>query len=252
MVHQVLANPCKVHQRLDAKLVQLVLCADPRPVQYVGTAVRTPTDDNLLAGFDMHHRPVCLDQPHPRRPELPTHPLDNNLVDKSLGHDVDAAPRARLVGDKPRSGGAHTIVHAPGRVAAAVGVAAVGKQVVVQRQALVDERLEQQVRDGRQVVGLHVEQAVGAVLGLAGPEPVPAVEAFRLAHVGKHLVAAPALDVPVVKVLPRPADAERRVAPGAAAQELAARELDGAVVGPGVGLAGDVPVCFQVEELAGS
>src|SRR5690606_1525937 len=85
------------------------------------------------------------------------------------------------------AGGAQTLGDGPGRVAAPVGVVAVGEHVRVQGQALGLHGVEHQVRDGGEVVRLGAPVAVVAVGVLVGVEPWLGLEGLGLDGTGQSV-----------------------------------------------------------------
>ena len=71
----------------------------------------------------------------------------------------------------------------------------------------------------------------------------------HLAHVSEHVIASPAGELPVIVVLPGAADAEGTVDAGRSAQELAAAQIDLAVVDAASRLGDDVPVGLAAKVL---
>lgn len=278
VIHEVLPNTGQVDEGGDAMLLELILGTDTRPVEDVGAAIRAATDNDLLVRAGLHDRAILEHGTHTRGTKLTARsiPLDDDLVDVGIGDDVYVAAGV-LLGDKVGAGGAQTLGDGPGRVAAPVRVVAVGEHVRVQGQALGLHGVENQVRDGGEVVRLGAQVAIVAVGVLGGVEPWLGLEGLGLdatgqsvknrsyyilseklrwrgeetdlLHVLEELLAAPAGHVPVIVVLLGSPDGEGAIAAGGAAQELAPAELHLAVVDAGTLLRDDVPVGLLVKVL---
>lgn len=133
MVHQILADAGEVHQRVDAKLVELRLGSQTGAVEDVGTAVGAAADNDLLGSLDLDDRAILGNGAHARRLEGPVAVLlDNDLVHVRLNQEIDIGLR-RLCRDEVGARGANALVHRPRGVAASVWEVAVGEHVVVQR-----------------------------------------------------------------------------------------------------------------------
>lgn len=193
------------------------------------------------------------------------------MVHGHVGFDGDVGPVVLLC-DEVGGGGADTLVDGARDMATAVGDVAGREHVVVQGEALVNEGVDDTVCNGGKVVRFCVQGPGVAVGRLVLLEPGLGVECLALAgvtvsisrkrqeqeqvsadiyllHGLKELVAAPALELPVIVVLLAPPDTQRAVAATAAPEEPASTELDLAVVDAVHGLCDQVPVRLRVEVL---
>jgi hypothetical protein len=187
VVHEILANAGKVDEGGDAMLLKLIFGTYTRSVEDIRAAVRAATDNNLFIRAGLHDRAILEHSTHTGSTQLTAIILLNNdLVNMGIGDDVYIIAGV-LFGDKVGAGSAQTLGDGPGRVAAPVRVVAVGEHVRVQGQALGLHRLEEQVRDGGEVVRLGAQVAVVAVGVLGGVEPWLGLEGLGLDGTGQSV-----------------------------------------------------------------
>ena len=180
MVHQVLSDTRKVHEGGNAEFLQFVPGANPRTVQDVRTAISTTTDNNLLASFDLDNcaiSPDTLDARGPQRARLVL--FNDNFVDVCLDNKMEVLPGVFLR-HKIGSRAAQALVDCSWSMAAAVRVVPMAEHVWVQGQPLGLHGLEDEVRDGREVVRFGVEVAIVAVRVFGRGEPWLSVEVLSL------------------------------------------------------------------------
>ena len=180
MVHQVLSNTREVNEGWNAKLLQLIPGTDSRPVQDVWAAISTTADDDLLASVDLDDGAIRPDTLNPRGPQVALVVLLNDdFVDMRFDNQMKVLPGV-LLGHEVGSRAAQALVDCSWSMAAAVRVVPMAEHVWVQGQPLGLHGLEDEVRDGREVVRFGVEVAIVAVRVFGRGEPWLSVEVLSL------------------------------------------------------------------------
>lgn len=267
VIHEVLTHAGEVNESGDAVLLKLVFGAYSRSVKDVGAAVRAAANDDFLVRLGLDHAAVGENCPHSSGAELTVVVLDDGLVDVGVGNYVNIVSSV-LLSNEVGACRAETIRVSSGSMSAAVGVVTVGEHIVIERKTLGNHRINEQVRDRRQVVGFGSEVAIVAVAIFRGFEPWLGLEGlglresamasitkgaccteFYLLHVIKKFFATPTGHIPIVVVLLGAANNKCAIATRGAPKELASAQLHLATINTRALFGDDVPVGFLIEIL---
>lgn len=156
MIHQILAHSRQINLTLDLMLLQLLLAADTRSHQNSWAAVTSSADNDFLACVDGSPTAIRSRNNHTRRSKpVPTITLQNDPINSGLSHNRDITPMM-FIRDIIRPCGPDPLVYGPRRITTAIGRAPGSKQVVLKRKAIRHERVHQQFRYRRKIMGFRV------------------------------------------------------------------------------------------------
>ena len=235
--HAVILQPQADGQRFthsDPERRQLVLRTNSRDHQQHRRLVRAGRQDHLALGADRLHQAVAGDL----NADCPG-ALEHDPQRHRARNHLEIRPRSSRMQERVRGAAAHPAALGQLEAADALLAGAVEIRVVLVAGLLCG--LEQRVNDRMHRAALgYRHRAADPVVGV-----LAALVVLRALEVRQHIVVAPAGAAgsgPGVVVGAVAADVDHRVDRAAAAEHLAAREVQAAVVEPGLGLALEIPV----------